>query len=109
MSSREEELLRRVEAIVAETQRDAARVTRENAALDEARASAARRGELGRDWQDVQARIDAGRTTLAEVFSGADRSPAAVRLGQQSRATIEAMELSDDLAEEIAELREELP
>jgi hypothetical protein len=109
MSSREEELLRRVEAIVAETRRDAERVAREHAARDEARASAARRGELGRDWQDVQARIDAGQTTLAEVFSGADGSPAAARLRHQSRATIEATELPDDLAEEIAEMREELP
>jgi hypothetical protein len=109
MSSREEELLRRVEAIVAETKRDAERVAREYAALDEARASAARRGELGRDWQEVQARIDARQTTLAEVFSGADGSPAAVRLRQQSRATIEAMELPDGLTEEIAALGEELP
>ena len=109
MSSREEELLRRVEAVVAETRRDAERVAREYAVLDEARSSAARRGELGRDWQDVQARIDAGRTTLTDVFSGADASPAAVRLRQQSRATIDAMELPDDLAEELAALREELP
>jgi len=109
MSSREEELLRRVEAVVAETRRDAERVAREYAVLDEARSSAARRGELGRDWRDVQARIDAGRTTLTDVFSGADASPAAVRLRQQSRATIDDMELPDDLAEELAALREELP
>jgi hypothetical protein len=109
MTSREEELLRQVEAVVAETQRDAERVAREDAPREAARAAAARGGELGRDWREVQARIDAGRTTLAEVFSGTDRSPAAVRLREQSRATIEAMELPDDLAEEIAALREELP
>jgi hypothetical protein len=109
MTSREEELLRRVEALVAETERDAERVAREYAALDQARGSAARRGELGRDWQEVQARIDAGQTSLTQVFSGADGSPAAGRLRQQSRATIEAMVLPDDLSEEIAALREELP
>ena len=106
---REEELLARVEAIVAETERDAAREARDQAAQDAARASAARRGELGRDWQEVQARIDAGRTTLAAVFGGSDDSPAAVRLLARSRATIEAIELPDDLAEEIAALRGELP
>jgi hypothetical protein len=109
MTTREEELLRQIEGVIAETQRDAERVAREDAAREEARASAARRGELGPDWREVQARIDAGRTTLAEVFSGADATPAAVRLRERSRATIEAMELPDDLAEEIAALREELP
>jgi hypothetical protein len=109
MSAREDELLRRVEAIVAETRRDAERVAREYAVLDEARASAARRGELGRDWQEVQARIDAGQTSLTAVFSGADASPSAVRLRQQSRATIDAMELPDELTEELAALQEELP
>ena len=109
MISREEELLRQIEGVIAETQRDAERVAREDAAREEARASAARRGELGPDWRAVQARIEAGRTTLAEVFSGADAMPAAVRLRERSRATIEAMELPDDLVEEIAALREELP
>jgi hypothetical protein len=109
MSSREEELLRRVEAIVAETKRDAERVARDDAALEEARSSAARRGELGRDWQEVQARIDSGQTTLTAVFSGTDPSPAAVRLRMVSRATIEAMELPDDLAADVAALRAELP
>ncbi len=109
MSSREEELLRRVEAVVAETQQDAARVAREDAALEAARASAARRGELGRDWQEVQARIDAGRTTLAAVFGGSDQSPAAVRLRERSQATLQAMELPDDLADQVEALRGELP
>jgi hypothetical protein len=109
MTSREEELLRRIEGVIAETQRDAERVAREDAPREAARAAAARRGELGRDWQEVQARIDSGRTTLAAVFGGEDESPAAVRLRGQSRATIEAMELPDDLTEEIASLQEELP
>jgi hypothetical protein len=109
MTSREEELLRQVEGVLAETQRDADRVAREDAPREEKRAEAARSGDLGRDWQDVQRRIDAGQTSLEAVFGGIDLTPAAVRLRDQSRATIEAMELPDELAEELAELRETLP
>jgi hypothetical protein len=109
MTSREEELLRQVEGVLAETQRDAERVAREDAPREEQRAEAARSGELGRDWQDVQRRIDAGQTSLAAVFGGEDDSPDAVRLRDRSRATIEAMELSDELAVEIAALREATP
>lgn len=109
MSSREEELLRRIEDVMAETRRDEERVARQDAPREAARAAAARRGELGRDWQEVQSRIDSGRTTLAAVFTGADGSPAAVRLRAQSRATLEAMELPDDLTQEIAALHEDLP
>ena len=109
MTSREEELLARVEGVIAETRRDAERVARTDAARDELRATAARRGELGRDWQDVQGRIDAGRTSLAAVFGGTDQSPAATRLRAQSRATIEAMELPADLREDVETLERDLP
>jgi hypothetical protein len=109
MTSREEELLRRVEAIATETRRDAERVAREDAPREEQRATAARSGALGPDWQVVQRRIDAGETSLAAVFGSEDSSPAAVRLRDRSRATIDAMELPDELAEEIAELRQTLP
>jgi hypothetical protein len=109
MSAREDELVRRVEALAAETERDAARVAREYAALDERRASAARRGELGRDWQEVQARIDEGRTTVAAVFSGHDDSPAAVRLRDRSRARLDDVRLPEELAGEIEALQRELP
>jgi hypothetical protein len=109
MTSREDELLRQVEGLLAETQRDAERLAREDAPREEQRAEAARSGQLGRDWQDVQRRVDAGHTSLAAVFGGSDETPAAVRLRDQSRATIGAMELPDDLADEIAALREALP
>ena len=98
-----------MEAILAETRRDAERVARDDAERDERRAAAARAGQLGADWRAVQRRIDAGQTSLAEVFGGGDESPAAVRLRDRSRATIEAMELPDELAEEIAALREDMP
>jgi hypothetical protein len=109
MTSREQELLGRVEAVLAETARDADRVVRADAAREEERAEAARRGELGPDWRSVQRRIDAGATTLVAVFGGADQTPAAVRLRDRSRATLEALQLPDDVAEEIAALREALP
>ena len=109
MTSREDELLRRVEAIVAETRRDADRVAREDAVRDAARAAAARRGELGPDWLSVQRRVDAGQTTLAAVFGGADGSPAAVRLRDLSRARLDAVELPDGLTDELDALRGELP
>jgi hypothetical protein len=109
MSAREEELLRRVEALAAETERDAARVAREYAALDERRASLARRGELGRDWQEVQARIDDGRTTIRDVFGGHDDSPVAVRLRDRSRARLDDVRLPEKLTVEIEALQRELP
>ena len=109
MSTREQELLRQVEGILAETQRDADRAAREDAERDEERAAAARAGRLGPDWRAVQRRIDAAETSLAEVFGGSDQTPSAVRLRDQSRATIEAMELPDEIAEEIAALREAMP
>jgi hypothetical protein len=109
MTGREEELLRRVEGILAETRLDAERVAREDAPREEQRAAAARSGALGRDWQDVQLRIDAGQTSLAAVFDGSDPTPAAVRLRERSRATLEALELPDELTAEIAAVRAELP
>jgi hypothetical protein len=109
MTSREEELLRRVEGLLSETRRDAERVAQEDAPREEQRADAARSGALGRDWRAVQRRIDAGQTSLAAVFGGDDHSPSAVRLRDLSRATIDAVELPDELADEIAALREALP
>jgi hypothetical protein len=110
MTGREEELLAQVEALIAQTQRDAERVQRQDAEREAERAEAARTGRLGPDWQDVQRRIDAGQTTLAEVFGGTDDSPAAVRLRARSRATIEilAVEQPPALAEEAAAARAEL-
>jgi len=109
MSTREEQRLRQVEGLLAQTQRDAERVAREDAPREAQREEAARSGELGRDWRVVQRRVDAGQTSLADVFGGEDDSPAAVRLRERSRATIDATELSDELAEELAALRGDLP
>jgi hypothetical protein len=113
MTSREDELLRRVEAVATETRHDAERVAREDAERDEHRAAAARSGELGRDWRQVQRRIDTGQTSLAEVFLGRDASPAAVRLRAQSRANLaimaEQFDPPEELAREIAAAHASLP
>ena len=60
---------------------------------DQARAEAARTGELGKDWQIIQRRIDRGETSLEAVFSGEDTS-------------IEARHLRDDSEEQMRELIE---
>ncbi|HLS24256.1 MAG TPA: hypothetical protein VK063_00100 [Beutenbergiaceae bacterium] len=80
-------------ATAAQQQQDRAEFARESHELDQERAEAARRGEHGRDWQEIQGRIDRGQTTLAKVLSGEDDSPAAQRIQEtaaQNLATITA-------------------
>ena len=55
---------------------------------DEARAEKARAGELGPKWQEIQKRIDQGKTTLSDVFNGTDDSPEARALRQESNKTL---------------------
>jgi len=105
-SQREEQLVAQLEGMIAGLDRLAEQTRREDAERDEQRAEAARTGQLGRDWQDVQRRIDDGQTTLVDVFSGRDDSPAAVRLQAQSQANLAMLaveveppqEVVDDLA-----------
>ena len=80
-------------ATAAQQQQDRAEFARESHELDQERAEAARHGEHGRDWQEIQGRIDRGQTTLAKVLSGEDDSPAAQRIQEttaQNLATITA-------------------
>jgi hypothetical protein len=51
-------------------------------------AEAARSGEYGRDWRRVQERVDRGRTSLEEVFSGRDTTPEAVALRRGAQDTL---------------------
>ncbi|PKI92942.1 hypothetical protein CW368_01185 [Actinomycetales bacterium SN12] len=80
------ELMRRVEAESARL--DALEIAEheEHERLDEERARRARAGALGPDWRAVQQRIDLNQTTLEEVFSGADESPAADALRRSARS-----------------------
>jgi hypothetical protein len=102
-SPREEQLISQLEGMIAGLDRLAEQTRREDAERDEQRAEAARSGELGRDWQDVQRRIDAGQTTLRDVFSGQDESPAALRLLAQSRANLATMAVEAEPPQEIAD------
>jgi hypothetical protein len=110
-SQREEQLISQLEGMIADLDRVAEQNQREDAERDEQRAEAARSGQLGSDWQDVQRRIDAGQTTLMAVFSGQDETPAAVRLMAQSQANLAALateaeppqEVVDELAAEEAQ------
>ena len=51
-------------------------------------AKKARKGDLGPDWKVIQLRIDAGATTLDDVFSGADTTPPARRLRELSQKNL---------------------
>ena len=110
MSAHEEEYVARLESLLAGLQRDAAESQRELVESQQQRAEAARNGELGRDWQDVQRRIDAGQATLNGVFSGEDDSPAARRLLDLSQQNISRMaeEMPIELQEEVAETQAEI-
>jgi hypothetical protein len=85
---REQELLGRLEALIGEVDRLAAQTQQEDAEREQQRADAARRGELGPDWQEVQRRVDAGQTSLHEVFGGTDETPAAVRLRGEAQRNL---------------------
>jgi hypothetical protein len=101
---REQELVNQLEALIGQVDRLQAQTQQEDAEREEQRAEAARRGELGPDWQEVQRRIDAGETTLRDIFGGADETPAAVRLREQSRRNLEvlAAEPPPEVADELA-------
>lgn len=71
-----------------------------------------RDGELGRDWQVLQQRIDMNQTTLSDIFTGVDRSEEAravrrhVEQNLVPRITVQFNEVlkSDDVAGDLASL-----
>lgn len=95
--------LRRLEGMIAGLERDTRRAERELAESQERRAEEARKGALGADWQAVQRRIDAGQTTLGDVFTGRDDSPAARRLLQQSQENLSRIALESPPPAEVLE------
>ena len=105
----EAEYAARLESLTARLEREAAASRAELTRALDARAEAARSGELGRDWQAVQARVDAGRTTVAAVFAGEDDSPEARRLLQLSRDHLAQLgdQLPDDIQDELTTARSE--
>lgn len=71
---------------------------------DAERAKQARRGELGPQWQRLQARIDLDETSIADIVSGLDDSPEAAAIRQ--KASERASEL---YAEQVADLESDEP
>jgi hypothetical protein len=88
-----EQSLARLQSVIDGLEGDVRRADEELAQSQEARADHARSGRLGPDWQAVQGRIDQGRTTLADVFTGVDESPAATRLRETSRQNVTQLAL----------------
>jgi hypothetical protein len=54
-------------------------------------AADARVGKLGVEWQRVQQRIDLGETTVDDVMSGADDSPAARALRERAQTQLSGL------------------
>lgn len=104
MSANEARYLAQLESTVASLERQVTEARREMEERQTDRAAEARSGRMGRDWQAVQARIDAGRTTLADVFGGRDDSPEAARLLELSRRNLARLAEADPPEE----VREEL-
>lgn len=96
-------VLARLEALIGGLEREVRASERELADSDRERASTARDGRMGPEWQRVQRRIDAGETTVLDVFSGRDESPEAVRLREMSRTNLQSVRetMPPDLVEEV--------
>lgn len=103
---REVELLARLEGTIATLDRLQVEAHRELAQSQQERAEQARSGALGRDWREVQDRIDRGDSSLRDVFAGRDDSAAARRLLEQSRERIAsyAEQAPLELQEEVGRL-----
>lgn len=99
----------RLDGLMAQVERIGREVAERERGTADARAEAARRGELGPAWRDVQERIDTGRTSLEAVFSGEDDSPAAQRLREDSRTRLATLaqdeERPDDVVDALAALQ----
>jgi hypothetical protein len=98
--------LAQLESSISSLQRMVADAKQELEQSQADRAQDARSGALGKDWQAIQARIDSGETTLADVFTGRDGSPEAGRLVQLSRDNLATLaeegEPPEELKEELA-------
>lgn len=99
--TRIEELMRSLRDVSESITRERQHDERDNAEHRQERAEAARNGELGADWKEIQERIDKGETTLSDVFSGKDTSEAADALRQTAQQNIaRAMQQAREEAEE---------
>lgn len=88
-----ENILQSLKEMQETVQKEIEKDREDNQKAEEQHAEAARRGELGEDWREIQERIDRGDTTLSAIFSGKDSSKAAMTLRQRAQRNItEAMQ-----------------
>lgn len=88
-----ENILQSLKEMQETVQKEIEKDREDNQIAEEQHAEAARRGELGEDWREIQERIDRGDTTLSDIFSGKDSSKAAMTLRQRAQRNItEAMQ-----------------
>lgn len=100
--------LDRIRAAVEEIERRSRAEQARDAERTAQLAAAARRGELGPEWRTVQTRVDRGETTLHDVFTGQDSSPAAAALARRSRENVAALAATAREDEDVIEAAEEL-
>lgn len=100
--------LDRIRAAVEEIERRSRAEQARDAERTAQLAAAARRGELGAEWRTVQTRVDRGETTLHDVFTGQDASPAAAALARRSRENAAALAAIVREDEDFTEAAEEL-
>lgn len=100
--------LDRIRAAVEEIERRSRAEQARDAERTAQLAAAARRGELGAEWRTVQTRVDRGETTLHDVFTGQDSSPAAAALARRSRENVAALVSTVREDEDVTEAAEEL-
>lgn len=103
MSEATPDPLARLEALIGTLEREERASRRELEDSERERGAAAREGRMGPEWQAVQRRIDAGETTLLDVFSGRDESPQARQLRELSAANLRSLrdEMPESLADEV--------
>lgn len=98
----------RIAGILAQVERIGREVENRHREQDAQRQERARRGELGRDWQTLQRRIDAGETSLEAAFAGDEASPEARALRAASRSRLATLaadeERPDTLTDALADL-----
>jgi hypothetical protein len=97
------EIFQRLNAMNASLERELASSRHEREQRERQRAEDARAGRLGPDLQDLQRRIDAGRTTFLDALSGNDDSPVAQRVRQTATSNLRTMaeQMPPELRDEI--------
>ncbi|GAA3592768.1 hypothetical protein GCM10022198_15850 [Klugiella xanthotipulae] len=105
LNARVETSLGEIKLMLSQVVDEASRSAERDAAHDEARAIAARRGDLGPEWRKIQHRLDLNQTSVRDIFSGTDDSTEAQALRATSQQRIAA--LREDLVQQVEASGEE--